>query len=120
MRNTGPDRHFYVIAPSPDGPCKLGHSLSPTARLSGLQVGNHLELTIYSTWASEHLSALRIERRIHAILNDRCVRGEWFAVTVAEAEAIISKLDDKKAFDKSKEYLAMLTRAAACHPRAFT
>lgn len=79
-----------------------------------------MELKLNSAWASDHLTANQIERRMHAILNDKSIRGEWFDISVHEAEALLLMLDDKQAFESSSDYVAMLTRAASCHPRAFS
>ena len=117
MRNTGPGLQVYIIAGSPDGPCKIGHAKNPQARLGQLQVGNHLELKIYSVWASDSISPVEIERRVHAVFNDRWIRGEWFSVSVSEADSLIRILDDRQAFETSDDMAAILLKAMAHHPR---
>lgn len=85
---------IYVIAASPDGPCKIGHARNARSRLSGIQIGNHLELKLWSCWHSMALHQREIERAIHAALVAYHIRGEWFDVTAAEAVQVIEAIDD--------------------------
>lgn len=117
MRNQGPNLHVYVIGPAREGPVKIGHAVDPLKRLSGLQVGNHLELKLWSAWASDKLSKRQVEKRVHVVLRYARIRGEWFNVTVEEAEEVLRKLDDGKRFELSEDLIKTLERAMTCHPR---
>ena len=117
MRNTGQNLGVYVIGPERAGPCKIGRARMPLRRLADLQIGNHLELKLWSVWASDYISAREVERRAHAVFNDRSIRGEWFNITVTEAELVLSNLDDAKAFRDSKDLEDILLKAMAHHPR---
>ena len=99
------------------GPCKLGYGRDPTKRLRNMQVGNHLELKIYSSWISYRLTARQLESAVHSRLANRHLRGEWFKIAPAEVACVIAELPDVKPFDKSAYFMEELTRAAACHPR---
>ena len=74
----------YIIAASAAGPCKIGWTGSGvTSRVAALQCGNPDELLVYGYVAAR--AARRVELEAHRKL-ERCrVRGEWFAVSVAEA-----------------------------------
>lgn len=77
------ERYVYVIADGLGGPCKLGRSDSPVARLTQLQDGNPRELTLY--WSIAVDEPELVEAATHRQLLKHRVRGEWFAVTVEEA-----------------------------------
>lgn len=98
----------YVIAPSWDGPCKIGYSTNIQTRLMGLQTGNWEPLSIYAfrvavwiegikAYGSTH-SALRsanraLERAAHEALID-CdlhLQGEWFDISVEDAKKVLDK-----------------------------
>ena len=83
---------IYFIQAGAAGPVKIGISDNPERRLQQLQGAHHEELRLLSSvegtvWA---------ERRIHALLEEHRLRGEWFApdpivlATVDRAERIIS------------------------------
>lgn len=117
MRNHGDNLHVYVIALAKCGPCKIGISTSPNKRLASLQTAHYETLEIHSLWASDKLNPRQVERRVHTILRYARLRGEWFSVSVSQAEEVLRKLDDGKPFDLSDDLVKTLERAMRCHPR---
>lgn len=82
---------LYVIAPSPDGPCKIGITNCPATRLRNMQVGNPAKLHILSVWTALRRKPRACERIVHCRLRHTHLRGEWFAVDQATAEAVIER-----------------------------
>lgn len=111
-------QQFYVIALGDDGPCKLGYATNPTQRLCNLQIGNHLELKLYSRWIATGMTAEKLEWIVHKAFRATWLRGEWFDTTPAEVHAFLCNLDAVQPFDTSDYSIKALERAAACHPRA--
>lgn len=58
------------------GRYKVGRAADPDARLAGLQTGHPRELVILRRYRT--LNMERDEKRMHRILGDFRVRGEWF------------------------------------------
>jgi len=75
--------NVYVIAESPNGPCKVGFAADVRGRLSGLQNGNPRPLAIFH---QERCEMYRTAERVaHSRLWARRMCGEWFDVPVSEA-----------------------------------
>lgn len=82
---------LYVIGPE-NGPYKVGTATSVEARLSGLQTGNHQELLVHRRYEAKTLSSAemqRIERRVHKVLKDHNIRGEWFDCDLEAIDHVI-------------------------------
>ncbi len=76
----------YVIAPGPDGPCKIGFSMQPEKRLRELQTGHPQKLTLYHVQEFGDASrASLMERIIHKTISYKRASGEWFNVPVEHA-----------------------------------
>lgn len=73
---------LYVIGPI-YGPQKIGISKNVDKRLKSLQTGNPVKL--YIQFCMEVNRARLIERKIHAELNHKKLKGEWFDLTKEEA-----------------------------------
>lgn len=104
----------YVIAPSRDGPCKIGRANNSAARLRTLQTGNHEHLTLFHARLCE--SAISVETRVHSYLHGKRRINEWFDIPVAEATAVVEN-DTLQAPTKTgttsirrKEYLKLKAR----------
>lgn len=69
----------YFIQAGEHGPVKIGRtSYEPASRLSSLQTGNAIKLTIIGTCdESEEYS----EKDLHRLLSMDRIRGEWFFAT---------------------------------------
>lgn len=119
MERTATLSGVYVIAPSEKGPCKIGHARNVLARLSRLQVGNHLKLELYSVWTSKYLPPIKAEGFIHKRLASRSIRGEWFDFSVEEVNNIIGWMNDKALFKHDNlESGDRLRIAMQAHPLA--
>lgn len=83
---------LYIIAPSANGPCKVGFARDVRKRLISIQIGCFLDLEVHSTWQHPLLGARACEALIHAQLMRDHMRGEWFAVSVSQVEAIATSI----------------------------
>ncbi|RYE93391.1 MAG: GIY-YIG nuclease family protein [Oxalobacteraceae bacterium] len=76
---------IYVIAASPEGPCKVGLSKHPDKRLRQLQTGHPVRLTLHHTLAVDVQKVALLERIIHKTIGYRKTHGEWFDMSVEDA-----------------------------------
>ena len=77
----------YTIAEGRCGPTKIGITSSGKARFEALQSGNPRALEAGCMLPCQY--AADIERRVHARLAEYRMQGEWFNVTLDEAESAI-------------------------------
>lgn len=69
-----PRAWLYYIQAGDDGPVKVGLAVNPYDRLSTLQQGNAVTLTLRSVeWTCKHA-----EKFLHEIYAPAHIRGEWF------------------------------------------
>lgn len=80
----------YVIAPSPEGPVKIGFSADPHRRLRQLQTGYPGVLTLHHFQPFCEDRAPLMEKIIHQTIAFKRKKGEWFDLTVEEA---VSEVD---------------------------
>lgn len=83
---------IYVIGPE-NGPYKVGVTTSVEARLSALQTGNHQELMVHRRYEADNLTSAGmqvVERRIHRVLKQVNIRGEWFSCDLPLIEQVIA------------------------------
>src|SRR4051812_24789686 len=75
--------HLYLVCRlvdgQPIGPCKVGVTKSLKSRLAGLQTGSPERLIYYELWP-EGPGVEIMEKRIHEILHDKRLLGEWFNI----------------------------------------
>lgn len=86
---------IYVFQ-APTGECKIGVSCNPQKRLqtlNGAMPRGGVRL-VYQSGRTEF--AYLIEKRIHAVLKDRRLNGEWFDISPEEAMAAIAGIDTKE------------------------
>jgi Meiotically up-regulated gene 113 len=82
--------YLYVICGTRDGeavgPCKVGRTYKPDARLKGLQTSSPYKLHIYEVWdfPNRH-EAKAAEHMAHAALKRHRLSGEWFDISPVEA-----------------------------------
>lgn len=79
--------YVYLIG-LPEGPIKMGYTRNPTQRIRAIRskAGAHQELlALYE--ADDH--GRFAESHLHATFSERVVKGEWFSVTLEEAQAFI-------------------------------
>lgn len=81
------ENHFlYVIASASGiGPCKLGVSNNPEARLKQLQTGHPESLKLYHQEPASAENVKILERLLHRDINYLRKHGEWFNLTIEEA-----------------------------------
>ena len=81
---------LYLVTTDNKSPVKVGIAGNPLLRLSELQVGNFNRLHLHRFW---WLPGRRVSERIERSFKDhfstRCVRSEWFELTLPEAEAFV-------------------------------
>lgn len=76
----------YVVGNSEKASvCKVGTTTNPEKRFSALQVGFPWQLRVYKMYRGE---GPRFEYRIHQLLDDERIRGEWFKFNEAVKEVI--------------------------------
>jgi hypothetical protein len=92
----------YLIKASLTGHCKIGFSNLPERRLAQLQTGSSEVLEIVHLIETNMPDVL--ESKLHRRFWDVKVQGEWFALGVADIEAIKKEFDshgqDNKSFIK--------------------
>lgn len=103
----------YVIAPSWDGPCKIGYSTNLQKRLASLQIGNWEPLSVYAfrmavwmdgfrAYSGVHAALLNANRTLEAAAHkvlaefELGLHGEWFDVTVQEAKEVLDKCGERE------------------------
>jgi len=79
--------YLYVISSSKDGPCKLGLSENPEARLKQLQTGHPTLLQIYYQEPTTQNDVKALEHLLHRDINHLRQHGEWFKLSVEHAIA---------------------------------
>ena len=83
-------RFIYVIGPAV-GPLKIGIATYLKDRLSSIQTGSHVRLSVLFSIKVPAGLAQRIEQAAHKIICDRRMSGEWFDATKEQAiSAVIS------------------------------
>lgn len=69
---------LYLISEGPDGPIKIGRSISARSRLATLQTGNARPLAIASAYSMPLDQVIEAEQYLHEELAHRALVGEWF------------------------------------------
>ncbi|HXA85758.1 MAG TPA: GIY-YIG nuclease family protein [Candidatus Dormibacteraeota bacterium] len=85
-------QRLYVIAASPEGPCKIGIAKDAEARRRDLQTGHPEALSLHFT--AQCPAAAHQERQMHKYLAPKRLNGEWFAVSVTEAADALADLEE--------------------------
>ena len=76
----------HLIGGKIAGPCKVGVSLLPSARLLSLQTGNPIRLEfVFIFMAPTKEIALALELAFHVVLAEHRLEGEWFNVDPTHA-----------------------------------
>ena len=81
----------YIIRHGEQRLYKIGRTSegSMKRRLTNLQVGNPIELTILGSFT--HIDALALEVQIHHLLVKHRVRGEWFSCSLEDIYRAVGK-----------------------------
>jgi hypothetical protein len=82
----------YILSEGKQGPCKIGVTTARNdrARFISLQTGNPRELFPEYMFPTDR--SYEIERLAHERLWPKRIRGEWFNVTVEEANKVIDNI----------------------------
>jgi hypothetical protein len=76
------EAQLYVIAEGPDGPLKIGRSISAKNRLASLQTGNPRSLMLIGSITMSADDVFRAEQELHEALEQYALVGEWFDLRV--------------------------------------
>lgn len=83
---------IYIIGmDQPTPPVKIGIAQNVKARLGTLQTGSPVPLKVHHS-CEVGTRARRLEGILHRRFYDRCVSGEWFNITPAEANDELQRL----------------------------
>lgn len=87
---------LYVMAASDAGPCKIGITGNLKRRRAAVQTGCAEPLIIWSAWSTPDDEARNTEMLVHRQFAEQRLKGEWFAITVKEAEDFIGRIDEEE------------------------
>lgn len=93
---------YFVRADSCDT-VKIGQALRPLRRLSDLQIGSPVKLSIETAF----LADLEMEKRIHKRFSGCRLRGEWFKTTPELNKLILAAKGREKA-DRAARLVSIL------------
>lgn len=84
--------YLYVLGvPSPDGPYKIGYSLTPQGRAQAYYRQGHKGVHVVTQRPLPWPLAMQAERYAHWLLRDRHLDHEWFNVSREDAIEAIEK-----------------------------
>lgn len=83
--------YVYVVG-SPEGPNKIGQTLSPAERMGTLQISNahRLHHRLFACGTADN--SLTLERAAHVEMRAHRKRGEWFEVKMDDAVSTLLRL----------------------------
>jgi len=88
-----PDAEGYIYAIEANrGQVKIGMAAEPRQRLSGLQTGSPVELTLLAAGAAEKPKAA--EKELHRRYADDRIRGEWFRLKREDVLELVETVDE--------------------------
>jgi hypothetical protein len=81
---------LYLVTTESETPVKVGIAADPLVRFNCHQSSNFVALRLHRAWwLPGRPISKRIEKAFKEHFNSRNVRGEWFDIPLAEAEAFI-------------------------------
>jgi len=88
-----PKFYLYIISEGDGGPCKVGYSKNPAARLSACQTGNSRHLSVYAVSVPfVHEEDVReAEAEAHRMLYMHYIRREWFNISASDCENFLKR-----------------------------
>lgn len=84
--------YVYVFGPREGTPIKIGITAQDSVekRLGQLQASHWVTLELHAAVRLHStVEAVDFEAALHARFHDKCIRGEWFAITADEAHRAI-------------------------------
>lgn len=88
----------YAIGWDPAGPLKVGMANNSKRRMADLQVGCPYRLEVLAEGRVTHqrvvnpLTNAKLEELLHKALAGRRIRGDWYAISQAELEALVGSI----------------------------
>lgn len=73
---------LYIISEAPDGPLKIGRSVSAKSRLASLQTGNPRPLELVEAYTMAADTVILAEEYLHEELEHSALVGEWFDLSI--------------------------------------
>lgn len=87
----GTDSYIYAIE-AYSGQVKIGIASDPRQRLSGLQTGSPVELTLLAAGAAAEPK--ETEKELHQRYADNRIRGEWFRLKNTDIRELVETICD--------------------------
>lgn len=81
-------RHIYVIG-SPSGPFKIGIATNLKGRLSSIQTGSPVKVSVIHVVIVPREDAISVEGHAHKLLHAHRMSGEWFNVSSEDAKGAV-------------------------------
>lgn len=107
----------YLIAPDPEGPCKIGVATNPLSRLAALQVGYPEKLSIFGlVWFHSRLVALRAEAALLKHYDSWRLTGEWIGHEAWDVNGSLRGLVDRYI---GLDYVADIEYFESCDPPGY-
>ena len=83
---------LYLVTTESGAPVKVGIAVDPAQRLASIQSSNFIPLRLHRFWwLPGRLISARIETAFKRHFGARCIRGEWFDVSLSAAEEFIAE-----------------------------
>jgi integrase len=86
----GNESFVYVVGERDGAAVKIGRAKNLHKRRSHLQIGNAARLEVLWSYAGDHRLIRWLETRAHELLREHSIGGEWFGVTAAHAQSVIT------------------------------
>jgi hypothetical protein len=104
----GAATHYVYLMENGSGAVKIGHSKDPIKRIVTIRSGSSTRVELVKTWEMTRGAALNVEEEAHRLLSYARLSGEWFKVSPAYAESILTALTSRGG---DAESLALTLRA---------
>lgn len=82
---------FIYAFSMPEGPTKIGRSISVLRRKKEIEKDRNCSVVIVGEWPMGHSRAEAAERYIHWLIRDKHIANEWFDIKKDEALSVITK-----------------------------
>jgi len=108
--------HVYVVEGALNV-CKIGKTIDIRARISALQTGHPIKLTLHLALPMPKSFARQVERETHKALHTSRQTGEWFTVSPSVAIATVKTVASRFVPDMDDD---LLRASLACIDRVHT
>lgn len=83
-----PCAYVYLVATARGRPVKVGFTIDPKGRLSGIRNGSHEKLEMVHKWRVARGDARPLEKAMHKLFAFCRQRGEWFDIAWLDLKAV--------------------------------